>query len=318
MSVMSAYNPGPVGASSETIGALCCNSCMRAFDDLRLFEHLAGTLHYGRSAAECHVTPSTLSRTISRLEAETGVRLFDRDRRTVRLTPDGVRFLEFAREVLAAWEGFGDPAADAAHEVTGTVSLFCTATASQTLVPAALARFRDSYPGVHLAIETGYAAEALARLLDDAVDVTIAPLPPRPPGQILAHVLASTPLVLVGAVDTAHALTPTVSPSWATVPFLLPATGLVRTLIDRWFRRLRVTPTVAAEANGHEAILSLVLLGCGIGVIPELVARQSLSAGRLRVLAVDEPMPAFDIAACTRPARLEHRPTRVLWQSLTG
>jgi len=290
---------------------------MRTLDDLRLFEHLARTLHFGRSAAECHVTPSTLSRTITRLESETGSRLFDRDRRSVALTADGARFLDFTSTVLTAWEGFVDTGHDSGP-MTGTVSLFCTVTASQTLVPSILRRFRESYPGVDLDIQTGYAAEAIQRLVDGAVDVSIAAIPGRAPRGLLAHTLTSMPFVLVKAADAGCDLTRTVSPSWGTVPFVLPATGLARTLVDRWFRRLRVKPTVAAEANGHEAILSLVLLGSGVGFVPELVVRQSTLADRLEVLSVAEPMPSFDIAVCIRPDNLERPPTRALWESLTA
>lgn len=289
---------------------------MTTLDELELFAHLAGTLHFGRTAAECHVTPSTLSRTISRLEAETGVRLFDRDRRTVELTPEGVRLLQTARRVLADWRSFLEPPAE--DEVTGTLSLFCTVTASQTIVPEVLSRFRSAYPGVHLRIETGYATEALERLQDESVDLTVAPLPARAPRHLLAHVIARTALVPVTGRDSGFSLPSSVSPAWSSTPFVLPSGGLTRTLVDRWFRRLRVKPVVAAEAEGHEAVLALASLGCGVGVVPDLVARQSPLAERLEVLAVDEPMPVFEIAVCTRPARLEHRPTRALWESLTG
>jgi LysR family positive regulator for ilvC len=288
---------------------------MTSLDELVLFEHLARTLHFGRTAAECHVTPSTLSRTISRLEHDTGARLFDRDRRTVELTPQGVRLLETTRRVLTEWRRFQQPGDD--EVVTGTVSLFCTVAASQSFVPALLARFRAAHPGVHLVIETGYAAEALERLQDESVDLTIAPLPPRSPRHLLAHVITTTSLVPVLAPDSDLVLPPSVS-EWSGVPFVLPASGLTRTLVDRWFRRLRVKPVVAAEANGHEAVLALASLGCGVGVVPELVARQSALSERLEIVAVDDPMPAFEIAACVRPGGLEHRATRALWESLTS
>ena len=289
---------------------------MRALDDLRLFDHLARTLHFGRTAAECHVTPSTLSRTIARLESDAGARLFERDRRTVQLTPDGVRFLDFTRAALAEWERFTGPAADDA--VVGSVSLFCTVTASQTLVPAALARFRQNHPNVHVTIETGYAAGALEQLLEGGVDVTIAALPARPPRQVLAHVIATAALVLVTAGGDDLDLSAAGSPDWSSTPFVLPSSGLVRTMIDRWFRRMRIRPTVTAEANGHEAILTLVSLGCGVGVVPDLVAHQGPLADRLRVMTLPPPVPTFDIAVCTAPERLEHAPTRALWESLTG
>ncbi|MDX6198504.1 MAG: LysR family transcriptional regulator, positive regulator for ilvC [Actinomycetota bacterium] len=287
---------------------------MTSLDQLELFQHLAATLHFGRTAAECHVTPSTLSRTISRLEAETGVRLFDRDRRTVGLTPDGVRFLDTTHRVLTEWQRFGPTEPE--EIVSGTLTLFCTVTASQTIVPSLLATFRATHPSVHLAIETGYAAEALERLRDGSVDVTIAALPARTPRDLLAHVITSTDMVLVVSSASGLTLPTSVSPAWSSVPFVLPETGLSRTLVDLWFRRLRVRPTVAAEAHGHEAVLALASLGCGVGIVPDLVAQQRPPG--VDVVAVDVKLPSFRIAACTLPNYLEQRPTRALWHSLTG
>ncbi|HET6817650.1 MAG TPA: HTH-type transcriptional activator IlvY [Mycobacteriales bacterium] len=293
---------------------------MRALEDLRLYDHLARTLHFGRTAAECHVTPSTLSRTIARLEADAGARLFERDRRSVALTPDGIRFLEFVHASLAEWERFAEPDEHPDGAVVGSVSIFCTVTASQTLVPTALDRFRQAYPAVHLAIETGYAADALERLSTPTggVDVSIAAMPARRPRQVLSHVIATSAMVLVTSADSSIHLSPSVSPEWSTLPWVLPAGGLARTLVDRWFRRMRVRPTIAAEATGHEAILTLVSLGCGVGIVPDLVARQGPLVHRLRVLPMPAPAVTFDIAACTTPERLQHRPTRALWQSLTA
>lgn len=290
---------------------------MKALDDLRLFDHLAHTCHFGRTAAECHVSPSTLSRTIARLETESGAHLFDRDHRSVALTPEGVRFRGLVAEVLSAWDRYAAGAHEDATNVVGTVALFCTVTASQTIVPEMLARFRATYPGVHLALETGYAADALARLDDGSVDLTVAAIPARVPRHLLAHVITTTPLVFVAPSDTSNPLSPTPDAGWSHVPFVLPAAGLARTLIDRWFRRHRIRPLVTAEATGHEAVLSLVSLGCGVGVVPELVALQGPLASGLRVLRVDIDLPAFDIAACTTPDRLTNGAVAALWSSLT-
>ena len=178
---------------------------MRGFDELRLFDHLARTLHFGRTAADCHLTPSTLSRTIARLEDDVGSRLFERDRRTVSLTADGIRFRAFVRTVLDAWDAFDSTDGDEGP-VSGSLSLFCTVTASQSFVPELLTGFRRSFPAIHLDLETGYAAEALDRLMAGGVDATVAPLPARVPRHLLAQVLTRTQLVFVAPVDTEFAV----------------------------------------------------------------------------------------------------------------
>ena len=291
---------------------------MRSLDELRLVAHLSQTLHFGRTSAERHVSQPTLSRTVARLEGELGMRLFDRDRRGVSLTTDGVRFMRFTAEVLASWDRFATGTDDEHSELTGTVRLFCTVTASQSILPDALARFRAAHPSVHLALETGYAAEALQKLEDDEVDVTVAALPRRPPRHLVTTSLTTSTLVLVAPADDATELRGTPGAAWANAPFVLPTAGVVRTLIDTWFRRQRVRPTISAEASGHEAVLSLVTLGCGIGVVPDLVAAASPLAAGLRVVDVTVDLPTFDIAACTTRERLGDRRVAALWAALAA
>ena len=291
---------------------------MRALDDLRLFQHLARTRHFGRSSAECHVSPSTLSRTIARLEAELGVRLFDRDRRSVTLTPDGVRFGRFADEVLERWSRYSaDADGGVAGPLTGTLTIYCTVTASQSLLPEVLSRFREAHPEVHLALETGYAADALDRLAEGTVDITVAPLPDRVPRDLLFTVITRTPLVFVAAGRRPRRLPRTDdADAWRRVPLVLPATGLTRVLVDRWLRRRRLSPRVEAEVQGHEAVLSLVTLGVGVGVVPELVATKSPLAAGLRMLRTDPPLPAFDIGVCTVPERLASPVVAAFWHTV--
>ena len=63
--------------------------------DIRTLKHfieLSETLHFGRASAKVNISTSALSRTIRQLETELGTVLFDRDNRSVALTPEGRTF----------------------------------------------------------------------------------------------------------------------------------------------------------------------------------------------------------------------------------
>ncbi|MGZ0150989.1 HTH-type transcriptional activator IlvY [Kribbella sp. WER1] len=265
--------------------------------ELELFLHLGRSLNYGRTSLECHVSAATLTRTIQRLEARVGARLLDRGPRGVVLTAEGRRFTAYAEQALELWAGYRDAAEE---DLTGELRIFATVTACQTLLPDLLRPLRAQHPQIQLNLRTGDAAAALARLDEGEVDAAVAGIPKRLPQTLVTRTVAVTDLVLVRAAG---------SPPDG--PYVVPARGLVRENAFRWFRKTGVKPTIAAEADGHEALLALVALGCGVGVVPRLVLESSAVRDQLEELPAD--LAPLTIGLCARRADL-HRPlVAALW-----
>jgi LysR family positive regulator for ilvC len=267
--------------------------------ELELFLHLGRSLNYGRTSLECHVSAATLTRTIQRLEGRVGARLLDRGPRGVVLTAEGRRFTTYAERALELWADY-QAGSDEPQGLSGELRIFATVTACQTLLPTLLGPLRTAHPQIRLSLRTGDAAAALARLDEGEVDAAVAGIPKRLPQTMVTRTVAVTDLVLVKAPDTP-----------ADGPYVVPARGLVREAAFRWFRKLRVKPTIAAEPDGHEALLALVALGCGVGVVPRLVLESSAVRDQLEELPADlEPLT---IGLCARRADL-HRPlVAALW-----
>ena len=284
-------------------------------DSLRLFLHLTRTLHFGRTSRECHVSPSALSRSIQRLEQEAGAPLFSRDNRRVALTEAGQRMQGVALELLSRWDQVVS-ALRRSDQLRGTLSLFCTVTAAHSLLPALLSQFRLAHPEVTIRLETGYAADALQRLTRAEVDVAVAALPERLPASILTRVIGHTPLLFVAPVAALPGLSDARTPLWTAVPMILPQHGLARASIDRWFRAKKIAPKIYSEVSGHEGILALVKLGCGVGIVPQLVLEKSPLASELRVLDVRPRLPPFRLGACIRRASLGQPLVGAFWQSI--
>ncbi|WP_328744838.1 HTH-type transcriptional activator IlvY [Streptomyces sp. NBC_00285] len=276
--------------------------------ELRLFLHLARTLNFGRTSLDCHVSPATLTRTVQRLEAELGHRLFDRGPRGVSLTAQGHRFREYAVQALELWRTYREEHPDPA-ELTGHLTVFATVTACQALLPDLLTPFRAAHPQVRLDLRTGDAAAALARLDEGEVDVAVAGIPARLPEGLVGRTVAVTDLVLVTARDRPD---PDLNG-----PFVLPHRGLVRDAADRWFRARGIVPDVACEPDGHEGLLALVALGCGTGVVPRLVLEHSAVRDRLSEVPAGPGPEPFSIGLCVRRSDLRRPPVAALW-SLTA
>jgi LysR family positive regulator for ilvC len=280
--------------------------------------HLAGTLHFGRTSRACHLSPSAVSRMVQRLERQVGWPLLERDRRTVKLTPEGERFAVHARETLERWRDLQQQLGGADRSLSGSISLFASVTACQSFLPRVLSAFRQAHPDIHIQLETGYAADAIEMVRQGRVDVAVAALPDRAAPALATRVILHTPLVFVAPAAPCEVARQVERdpPPWPDLPIVLPATGLAREIADRWFRRKRVAPRIYSEAAGSEAILSLVSLGCGVGIVPRLVLEKSPLRGELRPLEITPPLGEFRVGVCTPRRRLKSPLVRAFWESL--
>jgi LysR family positive regulator for ilvC len=288
-------------------------------DALRLFLHLSRTLHFGRTSKECHLSPSALSRTIQRLEEEAHAVLFVRDRRSVALTDEGRLLQAFAQDTLARFEALEQRLTRAHERLQGAISIFASVTACQSFLPPLLSQFRRAHPEVQIRLETGYARDALEILRSGSVDVTVAALPDDIPPTLAARVVVKIPLVFVAPAETSavgELLGREVVP-WQDVPMILPSSGLARDYVDRWFRKKRLTPRIYGEVAGSEAILSLVSLGCGVGIVPRLVADQSPLRASLSVLDVEPRLQTFRVGVCTEKKKLKSPVVHAFWESIS-
>lgn len=290
---------------------------MREYEQLRQLVELARTLNFGRAARACHVSPSALSRSVQRLEAEVGDRLFEREHHKVTLTPAGEMFRRHALAVLEEWQRFEAERASGHGALTGTVHIYCTVTAAQSLVPDVLARVRRAHPGIRLELATGYASDAIELLRGGDIDVSVAALPARLPAGVVSRLLATTPVVFVAPAGDGPVRDVVARPriDWSSLPLILPAHGLARDHVDAWLARRDITPNVYAEIEGHEAILSLVALGCGVGVVPRLVLEKSALRERIAEVPVRPALRQFRIGLCVRERSLSNPIVAAVWEA---
>jgi LysR family positive regulator for ilvC len=283
--------------------------------DFSLFLHLAESLHFARSAKALHVSPSALTRAVQRLEEEIGQPLFQRSRRSVTLTRAGEIFRDHARAQLAAYARLQEALATETETPTGELRIACTVTACHSVLPKLLARCRERYPSIHLQLSTSDAARCLQALEGDEVDLAVVPEPDHPPGDLRFVRLAHTELSFIApASDGELARRAKLGGShWNGLPVILPRRGLERQRIDAWLEQHGARPEVYAEVDGNEAILALVALGCGVGVVPELVRKDSPLRGRIEQVDIKRPPRGYHVSLCAKDRTLSRRTAAALW-----
>ncbi|MBT8329554.1 MAG: HTH-type transcriptional activator IlvY [Desulfofustis sp.] len=278
---------------------------------LNLFLHLADTLHFGRTSRACNITRSGLTRTIQRLEQELGEQLFFRNNRSVRLTETGRLFLQYASDTVRSYRILQNRIASE-NRLRGELSIYCSVTAILSILPEIIGEFRQQYPDVHLKLSTGDAAMALARLENGEADVTIAALPEHLPSHIRFLKLLQTPLIFIGP-RSRKSDAPRVIDELLQKEVIMPERGLSRVRCERWFAEKQISPQIYSYVAGNEAMIAMVALGCGIGVVPRLVLDNSPLKNQVAVFDVTPELEPFEVGICTTKSAIANPTIEPFW-----
>jgi LysR family positive regulator for ilvC len=262
---------------------------------LELFQHLAGSLHFAKTADALFVSPSTLSRAIQRLEHECGTSLFVRDNRKVKITAAGLKLLGFSQEVLADWKKLKTDLSDEHQLLQGELSLFCSVTASHSHLPKLLDNFRHKYPQVEIKLVTGDPALSVSKVMQQEVDAAIAIHTPDFPVELEFKSLGEVPLLLIAPKDAQ--LTQLSQVDWRNHSVILPDSGPSKRIVHHWFAEQGIRPRVYATVGGNEAIVSMVALGCGLGIVPQVVLDNSVVSQKVSRIPLAD-IEAFKLGLC--------------------
>ncbi|MBN1958022.1 MAG: HTH-type transcriptional activator IlvY [Desulfuromonadales bacterium] len=283
--------------------------------ELKIFLTLAELLHFGRASRACHLSSSALTRTIQRLEDELGQPLFDRDNRSVQLTAAGVHFVSYARSAVQEFDKFRT-SLSAETKLSGNLSIYASITAVYSLLPDLLEAYRHAHAGVQLELRTGAAETAVAQVEEGVIDIAVAALPDRKSANINFLPIMQTPLVFIaGKKVNLHALCgAAASIDWARVPLVLPQSGLSRRRLDQWLKKKRIVPNISSEVSGNEAIIPMVHLGGGVGVVPRLVLERSPFKEDVNVIADAPQLEPYVVGLCSSRKTLHKPAVHAFWE----
>ncbi|MDP3885503.1 LysR family transcriptional regulator [Hydrogenophaga sp.] len=262
---------------------------------LRCFLAVAQELHFARAAEKLHIEQSPLSRAIKELEEELGVRLFDRNTRSTRLTRSGQVFAEHVPRVFAALTQAKDSVRAVSAGYQGQLRIALSGGISQSRLTVLLSRCREEEPDTEIRLYEVSLVQQIKGLESDLYDAGFAQSP-EVDESLLAVPAWSDPVVV--AVPSRHPLLIHKQLPLEEVlryPLVLcdPTTceGGCRQLA-RVLRTTALEPIVAERVASHDLMVTLVAAGYGLGFSteahvstshhPEIVTRPL--AGRTPVL----------------------------------
>jgi DNA-binding transcriptional LysR family regulator len=270
---------------------------------LRYFVAVAEELHFRRAAERLYVAQPAVSEQVRKLEQELGVRLFDRNQRSVSLTVAGAALLEEARHVLRHAEAAQQAARTAGDHATMSLTIGYVADSLPTGLPRALGHLNSAAPNLRVDLTTGPALRLVEDVRAHRLDAAIVALPVPAVG--LRTMLVDQQRA-VAVLASSH---PSAGEPSTDLERLAPerlvmlprdANPAFHDAVVARCHRAGLSPTFVTVSQAHvEHVLLAVAAGQGIAVVAESVSERSTMQG-VRYVPLDDAEPAVRTAVLTR------------------
>ena len=294
---------------------------MRALPTLRQLQYLlalADTLSFGRAAAACNVTQSTLSAGIRDLEKILGHQVVERTSRKVNLSSFGRDILPYARDTLERADNLIDHASARRAPLTGALRLGVIPTIAPYLLPDILPGLHRDYPDMDLQLREDLTARLTHALNRNDIDAAIIALPYDTPGMTQMD-LFTEPFVLARAAG-ASTLPKTITlDSLHNQPILLLEDG--HCLRDHARDACPLQNTADEKtfsATSLPTLLQMVQHGYGHTLLPAMAAQQHLLPPGLCIHPFQAPQPSRKIGLIWRQNSARSDEFALLGRCITG
>ena len=258
------------------------------FDQLVTFLEVAKLGSFSRAGQKVFRSQSAVSAQIRQLAQEYGDRLLDRSGKVVRLTPAGRVLFAYGERLLKLRDESLLAVADQGATPRGTLVIGANEATCLYVLPEVFAEYCRLYPGVQISIYRNFSYKIIEKLEVGQIDVGIVTLPVKSPS-LKVHAIFRDQLMLMVSPQSPlakHKLVPV--SEIAKHPLLLPKTGYTRQLMDKLFRPYNSHLHVSMELPSIGMIKSFVAAGLGVSLISSSFARDEVSAGRVKLVGLQD------------------------------
>jgi LysR family hydrogen peroxide-inducible transcriptional activator len=159
--------------------------------------------HFELAAEKCFVTQSTLSTMIAKFEEELGVAVFDRKKKPVEITAEGVLVLRRLKHIVHEIDGMKEMVKELKGEVSGQITISVIPTVAPFLLPLFLQEFARDFPSLHISVREQTTQEIVRGLKNRDIDLGILSVPLNEP-ELIEQVVYDEPFLFYDAGRKRH------------------------------------------------------------------------------------------------------------------
>ena len=247
---------------------------------LRYFLRVADELHFGRAAEILGISQAPLSQQIRQLEERLGVRLFDRNTRSVQLTPAGEVFADKAQAIVSALSDAVDETRMAGGLGSGVLRIGAMGSAVHSVLPNALGAFSAKYPSARLDVHLHTTEEQLDLLANRQIDIALM-RPPRVASGLETRQIFKEGFVAVFHENSELAKKQTLSIRDLKDQKFISYTEIrgigYQDIVSQHCRQAGFLPRVTQRVSHTIGVVTLVAAGLGVGIVPAWVLNEPVA-----------------------------------------
>ncbi|HET7526507.1 MAG TPA: LysR family transcriptional regulator [Burkholderiaceae bacterium] len=274
---------------------------------------------FSEAARDLGSSPSTVAKSVARLEAGLGVKLFHRTTRRVSLTADGERLFRRCERVLAEVEDLQAEAAGARAAPSGTLRIDMPITYGRRIVMPLLAQFALQHPTLELDVRL---QDSFSDLVRDGLDIAIRASVLRDSTLIARRIDWQQLIVVASPQYLRERGTPRRVedlPRHSLIAFRQPTSGRTRPWqLRTGQRQIELNPEPRTLINDGEGMVAAAVAGLGLTQVPDYMAGDELARGALVEVMVSHRPAAMPISALMPSSRLMPPRVRLLLEALQG
>ncbi len=285
---------------------------------LEYFVALAQRLNFRAAAEDCFVTQPALSGQIAQLEGALGLKLFERDKRQVRLTEHGAALVAGAQETLASADRWTETAHSLGQPLAGPLRLGSIPTVGPYLLPALLPAVRRAHPQLQLFLHEDLTPNLIERLRSGELDLLLLAIDVDL-GELETCELLSDPFLLAvpaGSELSGHASATPEDLEDRDV-LLLEEGHCLRDQTLPFCERSGGREVAGFRATSLSTLVQMVVAGHGVTLVPELAVKREVRATPgLAALPFDAAGPSRSIGLAWRRSSARAAEFRALGETL--
>lgn len=257
---------------------------------MRTFVTVASEGNFSRAAERLDMSPQLVSKYVSQLESQLGVRLLNRTTRRVHLTEAGSHYQQRAQLLLDDLAELDSQMGDLQHRARGVLRISAPVSFGSRHLPALMSAFQREHPDVSIDLQLN---DRKVDIIEEGFDVALR-IGQLKDSSLIARAIAPVRIVLCAAPDyLARHGTPTQlehlqGHRYLRYSYLESDTNQA---LQAWLRRCEQSGHHALVSNNGDVLVQAAIEGLGIALQPTFICGEAIASGQLQIV-LDQHAPA--------------------------